>query len=223
MASVDAQGALSNAEASSAWVAPQGEVWASLLLEKPGFIKVSSDRELQIPIASVREPLLLENLNVCSDLGILVIDFANRRRLRLNGKASLDQQHINLKTEQVYFNCPKYIQKRHLISEMTSLASPPLVKEWETLPSSWHQEIANADTFFIASWHPERGADASHRGENPGFIQLRSDCLWQRASLDRARSKKTVSFSEQTLPRRLHPEEALLRTWQWKLGNRSLC
>lgn len=159
----------------AASVDAQGWVWASLLLGKVGFIKVISDRNLQIPISSVREELLLENLNICSDLGVLVIDFANRRRLRLNGKASLDHQHINLTTEQVYFNCPKYIQKRHLTSEITNLSTQPSVKEWETLPSPWHQEIANADTFFIASWHPESGADASHRGGSPGFIQLASD------------------------------------------------
>jgi predicted pyridoxine 5'-phosphate oxidase superfamily flavin-nucleotide-binding protein len=30
--------------------------------------------------------------------------------------------------------------------------------------------ILNADTFFIASAYPEGGADASHRGGNPGFV-----------------------------------------------------
>lgn len=29
-----------------------------------------------------------------------------------------------------------------------------------------------ADTFFIASFHPETGADASHRGGHPGFIRV---------------------------------------------------
>ncbi|MCI0447449.1 pyridoxamine 5'-phosphate oxidase family protein, partial [bacterium] len=29
-----------------------------------------------------------------------------------------------------------------------------------------------ADTFFIASHHKDGGADASHRGGNPGFIQV---------------------------------------------------
>ncbi len=32
--------------------------------------------------------------------------------------------------------------------------------------------ITQADTFFIASYHPEKGADASHRGGNPGFIRI---------------------------------------------------
>lgn len=32
--------------------------------------------------------------------------------------------------------------------------------------------ITQADTFFIASFHPESGADASHRGGFPGFVQV---------------------------------------------------
>ncbi len=32
--------------------------------------------------------------------------------------------------------------------------------------------VACADTFFIATAHPERGADASHRGGAPGFVRV---------------------------------------------------
>jgi hypothetical protein len=152
----------------------QGWVWASLLLEKPGFIKIIGDRKIAIPILSVQDHLLRQNLDSCSDLGILVIDLANRRRLRLNGQAALTNENITLTTEQVYFNCPKYIQKRHLARDTAGNATEQKVQQWETLPAKWEKHIANADTFFIASWHPESGADASHRGGNPGFIQLPS-------------------------------------------------
>ncbi|MBD2020206.1 pyridoxamine 5'-phosphate oxidase family protein, partial [Leptolyngbya sp. FACHB-36] len=33
------------------------------------------------------------------------------------------------------------------------------------------------DTFFIASLHPTHGADASHRGGYPGFVQVDSERL----------------------------------------------
>jgi hypothetical protein len=33
--------------------------------------------------------------------------------------------------------------------------------------------VATADTFFIASYHPINGADASHRGGRPGFVKVR--------------------------------------------------
>lgn len=32
--------------------------------------------------------------------------------------------------------------------------------------------IQQAGTLFIASSHPERGADVSHRGGHPGFIRV---------------------------------------------------
>jgi hypothetical protein len=35
--------------------------------------------------------------------------------------------------------------------------------------------IERADTFFIASWHGEGGADASHRGGRPGFVRVLDD------------------------------------------------
>lgn len=35
--------------------------------------------------------------------------------------------------------------------------------------------IAEADTFFVASYHKAGGADASHRGGNPGFIRVSDD------------------------------------------------
>lgn len=34
------------------------------------------------------------------------------------------------------------------------------------------QWIGQADTFFIASYHPDSGADASHRGGFGGFVQV---------------------------------------------------
>jgi hypothetical protein len=41
--------------------------------------------------------------------------------------------------------------------------------------------VASSDTFFIATAHPEAGADASHRGGNPGFVEVSGDgttLLW---------------------------------------------
>ena len=34
------------------------------------------------------------------------------------------------------------------------------------------QLISEADTFFIATDHPENGADVSHKGGNPGFVRI---------------------------------------------------
>ena len=107
---------------------------------------------------------------VRDDLGLLVIDLLTRRRLRLNGVATLADGKINLHTEQVYFNCPKYIQKRDLDISPTQISTISEVRKATELTSRQQQWMMEADTFFIASFHPS-GADTSHRGGHPGFVQ----------------------------------------------------
>ena len=41
-----------------------------------------------------------------------------------------------------------------------------------SLSAAQRARIGAADTFFIASAHPEGGADASHRGGRPGFVRV---------------------------------------------------
>jgi predicted pyridoxine 5'-phosphate oxidase superfamily flavin-nucleotide-binding protein len=107
-----------------------------------------------------------------NELGLLVIDLATRRRLRLNGTIAMQPDGaIHLHTKQVYFNCPQYIQLRQLeapaivpVGVTEAIVSP-------ALSPSQQQWLAQVDTFFIASSHPD-GADVSHRGGNPGFVQV---------------------------------------------------
>ena len=150
----------------------QGRSWASLLTGQPNFIEVISKTEVAITPYCLTGDSLYENLAHNQNLGLLTIDFAKRRRLRLNGIAKLQSTgKINLQTQQVFFNCPKYITKRdfeltikeHIISER-SLS--------HTLNRHQQDWISQADTFFIASYHCEKGSDASHRGGKPGFIRI---------------------------------------------------
>ena len=54
-----------------------------------------------------------ENLTVGGQVGMLVIDLATRRRMRLNGMAETQSDgFIQIHARQVYANCPKYIQVR---------------------------------------------------------------------------------------------------------------
>jgi predicted pyridoxine 5'-phosphate oxidase superfamily flavin-nucleotide-binding protein len=138
-------------------------VCASLLTGKPGFIQVSGDHIVNIQATIPGEAL---------QVGLLVIDFATRRRLRINGKATRkSDDSTDIATQQVYFNCPKYIQRRHLVADDTQLPTAS-VQDFDSLTVKQQQWITSADTFFIASMHPESGADTSHRGGYPGFIQV---------------------------------------------------
>lgn len=149
-----------------------GRVWASLLTGKPEFIQVIEEQLVRIDAAQIVGDPLSKNLQLRDEIGILVIDLATRRRLRLNGKAQLQpDQSIDVQIEQVYFNCPKYIQLRRLIIDSQESCNPELQNN-NTLTQLQQNWIAASDTFFIASYHPESGADASHRGGNPGFVKV---------------------------------------------------
>ncbi len=143
-------------------------VWASLITGEPGFLQGVAEQIVKVAIDSDE---LKENLRLTEELGLLVIDLATRRRLRLNGKAKLQGENkIYLQTQQVYFNCPQYIQKREINATLNRGKSS--VDIGETLSPQQQQFIQQADTFFIASYHPQSGADASHRGGHPGFVQV---------------------------------------------------
>ncbi len=143
-------------------------VWASLLTGEPGFLQAVAEQIVKIAIDSDE---LKENLRLAEELGLLVIDLATRKRLRLNGKAKLQGENkIYLHTQQVYFNCPQYIQKREINATLNRGKSS--VQIGETLSPQQQQFIQQADTFFIASYHPQGGADASHRGGYPGFVRV---------------------------------------------------
>jgi uncharacterized protein len=156
-----------------------GRVWASLLTGEPGFITVLGEQIIQID-ASLNSNSgtgevgnLYHNLTGNNTIGLIIIDFANRRRLRLNGKASLQSDgKINVEIEQAFFNCPKYIQVRYVETEIAESFRQPEILIRDALSQTDQNWITQADTFFIASCHPEIGADVSHRGGSPGFVQV---------------------------------------------------
>ncbi|MFI5168838.1 MAG: pyridoxamine 5'-phosphate oxidase family protein [Vicinamibacterales bacterium] len=55
---------------------------------------------------------LTANLRERPELGLLVIDPRTRRRLRFNGRGLLSPDGVFLLADEVYGNCPKYIQAR---------------------------------------------------------------------------------------------------------------
>ncbi len=149
-----------------------GQVWASLLTGEPGFIQTVTEHTVRINAAPIPSDPFKENL-LQHEIGILVIDLATRRRLRINGKAELQLDgSIYVHTKQVYFNCPKYIQTRHLDISTAKVPALPEIRNNDTLNSKQQQWITQTDTFFIASFHPASGVDTSHRGGYPGFVRV---------------------------------------------------
>src|SRR6185436_5814460 len=158
----------------------RGRVWASLLTGPPGFLRAVEATRVHLDARPAPGDPLAANLATRADLGLLAFDPATRRRIRFNGKGVLEPQGgIGLEVEQVYGNCRKYIQLRHLEGgarvqgEVPRRGAAPVRSA--ALSAAQKAWIAGADTFFIASAHPEGGADASHRGGRPGFVQVAGD------------------------------------------------
>ena len=88
--------------------------------------------------------------------------------MRINGSVTRRGDALVVATAEVYSNCPQYIHPRAFDGRVTDdLAHSLLTSEQR----AW---IANADTFFLATSHPTRGSDASHRGGPPGFVSVDS-------------------------------------------------
>lgn len=116
----------------------------------PGFIRVTGPSELAFPDYDGNGMFKsLGNLLVNPHVGLLFIDFERPRRLRVNGRASVDpddplrrelvgaQLVVRVEAEAIFPNCPRYVHAMQLLE--TSPYAPaeghtPPVPEWKTRP-----------------------------------------------------------------------------------------
>jgi predicted pyridoxine 5'-phosphate oxidase superfamily flavin-nucleotide-binding protein len=155
-----------------AGVDESGRVWASLVTGNPGFITAPNSRTLRLAASLPGADPLGGGLSGGRALGVLVLDPERRRRLRINGRVSdAPADAIEIQTEEVFGNCPKYIQARAPEGD-TRQNRVGTARRGEALTPEQQQAIERADTFFIASIHAGTGTDASHRGGQPGFVQV---------------------------------------------------
>ncbi|HEY6547048.1 MAG TPA: pyridoxamine 5'-phosphate oxidase family protein [Vicinamibacteria bacterium] len=158
--------------------------WASLLTGPEGFIEAADEQLLRLDVRPRPDDPLVANLKVRQELGLLVLDPRTRQRLRVNGRGLLSSDGLFLLVDEVYGNCPKYIQKRRIIEPAEPGQEDPggesvpgsgghgRVRRSSALDPRQRGWIEAADTLFLATWHPRGGADASHRGGRPGFVRV---------------------------------------------------
>ena len=163
-----------------------GRVWASVIVGGEGFASVLDEHHVLLAAAPAPGDPLESALSVPeARIGVLAIDFATRQRIRLNGVARRTEAGILLTVAQAYGNCSKYIQRRVPTGQIHAPAAVSH-RESDALDRQPHREsdaldrrqaalVRAADTFFVASSHSERGADASHRGGRPGFVEVAAD------------------------------------------------
>jgi len=162
----------------------RGRPWSTLVFGAPGFAQSSDQTSLSIKA----QPLLLSELKIDyrtgAKIGMLGIELETRRRNRVNGtiiKSSENQ--LDLRVDQSFGNCPKYIQTRHLTARAINgnAFDAEHLRCTQQFSDDSMAIIETADTFFIASRSAQisgsahAGIDASHRGGKPGFVRIIDD------------------------------------------------
>lgn len=162
-----------------------GRVWASLLTGEPGFVRATGPRRISVAGGLPEgDPLAAALMVPGTPVGTIALDPRTRRRMRLNGRSRPTPRGLAVEADQVFSNCPKYLQQRRLLGARPPAPGPRPTRDPRTtrgtdLTPAQRDFVAAADTFFLATVRAG-GADASHRGGNPGFVRVVSprDLEW---------------------------------------------
>ena len=137
----------------------EGQPQSSYKGGEPGFVRVLDDRTIAFPIYDGNGMYLTAgNLMVTAKVGLLFIDFEGRKRMRLNGVASVDdddpllaeypeaQLVVRVNATEVFPNCPRYIHQYELVSRSrfvpkTECETP--VPQWKQ--SEWAHDVLPED------------------------------------------------------------------------------
>jgi predicted pyridoxine 5'-phosphate oxidase superfamily flavin-nucleotide-binding protein len=171
-----------------------GFPWATIAVGTPGFVSSPNAHELRIAWPRAPGDPAADAIGVGSDLALLGIELATRRRNRVNGTVlALTPEVLSVRVKQSFGNCPQYIQARE-VAAIRERARPDQLDgpakaetsvpgaEGAVLSARAVQLVTAADTLFIASATPpsaasaadsSRGVDVSHRGGKPGFVRVR--------------------------------------------------
>ncbi|MFE2642666.1 pyridoxamine 5'-phosphate oxidase family protein [Streptomyces nigra] len=156
-----------------------GRLWTSVLEGTPGFLEAQGSTLTVHAAPPSGDPL--HDMPAGQSVGLLTIDFAIRRRVRLNGILTVSDAHtLQIDADQAFGNCPSYIQQRRLAPDAANdISGPEPEREATTAGGTAYEDIIRkADTFFLGTTHPARGTDTSHKGGNPGFVRVEDGVIW---------------------------------------------
>lgn len=162
--------------------ADDGALWAGVMTGPAGFARATADgRGLHLACdAAAEDPLrhaLPGGLAPGRRVGMLFIDHATRRRLRVGGTVVLaDGEGIGISVAEAFPNCPKFIRQAWL-EEPGPVVQGAVAERGRALTEAQRARIATAETFHVASIQPGGGLDVSHRGGAAGFLNWEGDAL----------------------------------------------
>jgi predicted pyridoxine 5'-phosphate oxidase superfamily flavin-nucleotide-binding protein len=150
---------------------PAGRLWVSPLTGPEGFLEPTGAGTMTVHAAPASvDPL--HGLPAGQPVGLLAIEYAARRRARVNGQlVTAAPDRLEIDVAEAFGNCPQYIPPRPL-PPLT--AARPGARLRGGLGAADRALVESVDTFVLGTTHPQRGNDASHRGGRPGFLRLES-------------------------------------------------
>ena len=137
----------------------QGRPTCSYKGGDPGFVRVLDERTLAFPSYDGNGMFVSAgNVLVNPEVGLLFISFERRRRLRLNGTASIDPDDellpswpgallvVRVHAREVFPNCPRYIHRYELVERSKYLPradTEPPVPDWKR--TDWARDALPAN------------------------------------------------------------------------------
>ena len=117
---------------------------------RPGFVRIVGPATLAFPSYDGNGMFKsLGNVVVNPHVGLLFIDFESPRRLRVNGRASVNAEDpllgdfvgaqlvVRVQAEAIFPNCPRYIHRMQMVEESPFApceGHTPPIPEWKTRP-----------------------------------------------------------------------------------------
>lgn len=159
-----------------------GQPWASLLAAPAGFAHSPTPQTLRLEAQPLPGDPGAGSWRAGAAVALLGLQAHTARRNRMNGWITqAGPEGCEVRVGQSFGNCPKYIHPREAVH--APAAGEVRVRSGARLDEAAVRMIAAADTFFIASAHPDSGrtddpsagVDVSHRGGPAGFVRVQGD------------------------------------------------
>lgn len=152
-----------------------GNIWLSLLVGERGFIHAPSVQEIIFDLSKItsnKDDIFFKNIATKPTVGLLFHEAARRARYRAWGVARKEGNKLSFDIKMGYPSCPKHIQREIIEIPTDSKVSSAKYQNGEVLGELELAWIAKAHTFFIATQTKKGDIESSHRGGDPGFIEI---------------------------------------------------
>lgn len=152
-------------------------IWVSLLAGQAGFLQAESSQVVRLNtehLVSAENDIFWTNVAGHPSVGLLFIELATRRRLKVNGPVSFapDGTGLQVQVQECFPLCPRYIQRREVAVTAVTRQVHVATENGQHFTIALQNWISGADTLFVGSGHDDDHIDVGHRGGNPGFVKI---------------------------------------------------